>query len=314
MTTSLTRNHDVERIYVKSLQETESSVYYLHNMLEQTKRRIRKLHTPIEKIADPSKPKFYDYLNPMIAVPFIWMLTISLIDWLTTVVSQIPFLGWLVSDHSGIEGMTDFILAISIIFGIVGIILTIVNYGTAHKKYKEKLALTQNKNLSNIQQMKNNYADAVLLEEEQSKIELEYDKALSLRDDLYNINWIPSQYRNIQVVYYICDMVSTSNIGIEESLKYYLLQETNNKLDEVLKRLDQIIENQNEMIVNQAIMKAQNEKIIQQNTTMISKAEQIEENTRLSAEYAQVGANYSKVNAFFSAATYLKISEYTKNK
>ena len=145
------------------------------------------------------------------------------------------------------------------------------------------------------------------LTEHKSKIKLEYKKALKLRSDLYNINWIPSQYRNIRVVYYICDMVLTSNIGIEEALKYYLLQEANNKLDEVLQKMDKIIENQSEIIVNQAIMNAQNARIIQQNTSIISTAEQLEENTRLSAEYSQIGARYAEANAYFSLATYLKM-------
>lgn len=313
MNTGLVRNHDIEKIYMKLLQETETSAYYLHNKLEQTEKRIRQLNTPIKKINNPSKPEFSNYFESGVfffpfAIAIVFYLFYRLIK---MILSQFDFLNWLLSGGlKFVKGLFYVVLVISIIAGIVGIISTISDYKDykkAQKEYEKKLTTNKDTNLKNIQQMKTNHANAVRLAEHKPKIKIEYEKALRLRNDLYSINWIPSQYRNIRVVYYICDMVLTSNIGIEEALKYYLLQEANNKLDEVLQKMDRIIENQNEIIVNQAIMNAQNTRIIQQNTSIISKAEQIEENTRLSAEYSQIGARYAEANAYFSLATYLKM-------
>lgn len=299
------RNHDIERIYMKLLQETETSVYYLHNKLEQTGRRIRQLNTPIKKINDPSKPHFRNYFELDCASGVFFITSIS-------VAISLYLLYWLFdflfSHEVTVFKVLSYIsLIITVIAGGINITSSISNYKKAQKEYEKKLIANKNTNLKNIQQMKTNHGNAVRLAEHKPKIKLEYEKALKLRNDLYSINWIPSQYRNIRVVYYICDMVLTSNIGIEEALKYYLLQEANNKLDEVLQKMDRIIENQNEIIVNQAIMNAQNSRIIQQNTSIISKAEQIEENTRLSAEYSQIGARYAEANAYFSLATYLKM-------
>lgn len=53
MNASATRNHDMERIYMKLLQDTETSVYYLHNKLNRTEKQINQLRTPIKKINDP---------------------------------------------------------------------------------------------------------------------------------------------------------------------------------------------------------------------------------------------------------------------
>ena len=310
MNTSLVRNHDIERIYMKLLQQTETSVYYLHNKLEHTERRIRQLNTPIKKINDPSKPQFRNYFESGVFFFPVAIVTVFYLIIKMTLL-QFDFLNWLLSGGlKFVKSLFSVVLVISIIAGIIGIIATVSDYKdykSAQKEYEKKLAINKNANIKNIQQMKDNHTNAVRLTEHKSKIKLEYKKALKLRSDLYNINWIPSQYRNIRVVYYICDMVLTSNIGIEEALKYYLLQEANNKLDEVLQKMDKIIENQSEIIVNQAIMNAQNARIIQQNTSIISTAEQLEENTRLSAEYSQIGARYAEANAYFSLATYLKM-------
>lgn len=245
-------------------------------------------------------------------MPFAITAVIYLLYWLfDMILSESDFLSWLLSGGLKLVKILFYIaLVISIIVGIFGIISIISDYKDykiAQKEYEKELVTTKNTNLRNIQQMKTNYNAALRLSEHKPKLRAEYEKALKLRNDLYNINWIPSQYRNIRVIYYICDMVLTSSIGIEEALKYYLLQETNNKLDEVLRKMDEIIENQNEVIANQAVMNAQNKKIIQQNKSIISQAQQIEENTKLSAEYAQIGARYAEANAYFSLATYLKM-------
>lgn len=316
MNTGTTRNHDIERIYMKLLQDTETSVYYLHNKLNRTERQINKLRAPIKKINDPSKPQFRNYYESGIFfLVFVVPAVIYLLYWLLgAILSGSSFLSWLLSGGlKFIKALFFVALVISIIVGIFGFISTISDYKeykAAQKEYEKELVTIKNANLKNIQQMKTNYNTALQLSGHRPKIKAEYEQALRLRNDLYNINWIPSHYRNIRVIYYICDMVLTSNISIEEALKYYLLQETNNKLDEVLRKMDEIIESQNEIIANQAVANAQNKKIIQQNKTIISQAQQIEENTNLSAEYAQIGARYAEANAYFSYATYLKIGEW----
>lgn len=305
MNTNATRNHDIERIYMKLLQDTETSVYYLHNKLNRTERQINKLSAPIKKINDPSKPQFRKHLEFDCAsgVCFSVFITFAICFYIVHLIFDELFS----HDIAVLNGLFYISLIIAVIAVGINIASSVSNYKKAQKEYEKKLVATKNANRKNIQQMKTNYNTALRLSEHRPKIRAEYEKALQLRNDLYNINWIPSRYRNIRVIYYICDMVLTSSIGIEEALKYYLLQETNNKLDEMLRKMDEIIENQNEIIANQAVMNAQNQKIIQQNTSIISQAQQIEENTKLSAEYAQIGARYAEANAYFSLATYLKM-------
>ena len=138
------------------------------------------------------------------------------------------------------------------------------------------------------------------------KIKTECKKISEIKNSLYSINWIPLQYRDIRVIYYICDMVTTSDISIDEALKFYLMQEANNKLDEIIEILDEIIDNQHQMIMNQAVITSQNKELISKNTKMINKLASIENNTKLAADYAAIGVNYAEANAYISMATYLK--------
>lgn len=317
MNTDLTKNQDMERIYMQLLRDTETSIYYLRNKFNQTERQINRLNSPIKKIKEPSKPQFRNYFEPGCFSCGMFILTgpLYLIVCLVCIIDYgFDFSSWLLSGGLKLVGVPKtmrIILATGFALGIIPWIIksitAIPKYIRAKKEYKKEMADVKAANLKITEQMKNNHITALRMAEHKPKIKAEYEKAVKLRNDLYGINWIPSRYRNIRVIYYICDMVLTSNIGIEEALKYYLLQEANNKLDKVLQKMDEIIENQNEIIVNQAVMNAQNERIIQQNTSIISHAEQIEENTRVSEEYAQIGARYAEANAYFSAATYLKM-------
>lgn len=176
----------------------------------------------------------------------------------------------------------------------------------SHREYKEKLEIYEKTKVLNSVRYNEDCKKAQMQESVLKNIESELKKAIDIRNELYAVNWIPNQYRNIRVVYYICDMVTSSGISIEESIKYYLLQEANNKLDLILEKMDEIIENQKEIIAKQATLEAQNTEMIEQNSSMISRASQIEENTRLAADYARIGAAYSAVNTYFSMAQYLE--------
>lgn len=202
---------------------------------------------------------------------------------------------------------------IVIIFGIFEIIIFVYalfceykENRESYRKYKEELEIYEKTKSSNHIRYNENCKKAKMQESVLRNIESELKKAIDVRNEIYNVNWIPNQYRDIRVVYYICDMVITSNISIEESIKYYLLQETNNKLDCILKKMDRIIELQKKSIAVQAVLEAQNAKVIEENSTMISKLSCVEKNTRLAADYARIGVAYSAVNAYFSVAQYLK--------
>lgn len=306
MPANLAKNHEVERIYMEQLRNIETSVYILSKRQKQTEGQIQQLRTPILKNADPYKPKFRSYIDNTFGwfLPIIIAIVIYIL-W-EVLLSKVEILDFFIS------GIVIFIIPILLgvpaLAGLIGIfcfISGVIDYKRAQKKYKGDLKKHKLINEQNKRTMQSNLVRANQLAEISKDIYQKYAEAETIRNDLYSINWIPNQYRNIRVVYYICDMVLSSNISIEEALKYYLLQEANNKLDEVLQKMDRIIENQNEIIMNQAVLNAQNEKLIRQNKSIIHHAASIEENTRLAAEYSEVGAKYAEANAYFSLARYL---------
>ena len=309
MATELVKNREVERIYMEQLRNIETSVYILDKKEKQTKSIINQLRKPIAKPKNPYEPHLSTYIKDSLFWFLPLIIVIILYKVLDFLISFINFLDYLLSSLldiifyicCGIGGVIA-------VFGVFMLISGYVEYKKEQKKYRVTLEKNKSINTQNINKMKTNLARANQLMPMQNKIHKEYIEAVKIRESLYSINWIPNQYRNIRVVYYICDMVLSSNISIEEALKYYLLQEANNKLDEVLHKMDTIIENQNEIIINQAIISAQNQNLIQQNSTIIRQTAEIEQNTRLSAEYSRVGAVYAEANAYFSLATYLNNS------
>lgn len=307
MQTNLSKSHEVEKIYMEQLRNIETSVYILHKKEVATINKIDRLKSPIPKRKDPYKPKFKNYIDTVPALILPIILVIVLNEILKAILSEIEFLDILLSPILNLLFIGCCVIGgIMALVGIFKLFSGIKEYATAMKKYNAKVNETKDANIKIVNTVKRNFERANSLVPVQNEIHKERLEAMKIRDNLYGVNWIPIQYRNIRVVYYIYNMVTTSPIGIEEALKYYLLQETNNKIDEVLHKMDTIIENQNEIIMNQAIMQAQNKSLIHQNDTIIKQNADITENTQLAAEYAQIGAACAKANAYFTLANYLK--------
>lgn len=136
-----------------------------------------------------------------------------------------------------------------------------------------------------------------------SYLNSELNKVSSLLKAYYNLNILANQYRNLASIYYIYDYMSSS----QESLKDTLIHEhMENGIQRILQKLDYIIEQNQEVIFQTRILEAENKKIIEQNEGMLRSLRQIEINTAEAAQYAEISANYSKTNAFFNYANYLR--------
>lgn len=131
----------------------------------------------------------------------------------------------------------------------------------------------------------------------------ELSKVNSLLKSNYSLNILANQYRNLASLYYIYDYMSSS----QESLKDTLIHEhMENGIQRILQKLDYIIEQNQEIIFQNRIAEATNRKIIEQNEMMLKSLKQTEINTAAAAQYAEISVNYSKVNAFFNYANYLR--------
>lgn len=298
------RNHEVERIYMSKLRDVESAAWVLEKKRNVYLRDIKKLRC---LLAEPAKPilrvEGYDEWGKIIGAYWFGLFMAALLAGVGNYVIEIFESGAFAAGFVKTLGAGT-------IFFIIAIIVCLIRTANNNKENERSYNIAmdryieQKKNIE--KQYKSNCQAADKIEKKLFELNDEISKVKNVRDELYSVNWMAGNYRNIRVVYYICDMVMTADISIDEALKYYLLQEINNKLDLILQKLDRIIEQQAEIIAGNAVLEAQNEQLIKENKMMITKMSSIEDNTRLAADYAKVGSAYSEANAYFSLATYLK--------
>ena len=126
-------------------------------------------------------------------------------------------------------------------------------------------------------------------------------------DDFYSMNIVPLQYRNLKAICYIYDYMSTSQATLEETLYHEHMESGIQRLED---KLDIIAEQVEMVLYETRCMRQENkasvERIINQNSGMLNHLKNIERNSADAALYAELSANYSKANAYFSVANYLK--------
>lgn len=114
----------------------------------------------------------------------------------------------------------------------------------------------------------------------------------------YSLNIIPTQFRNIWAVYYLYDLLSSSNVSLRDALFHC-------DLGEIKVKMNVIIEQNRELLINQAIQMAQNDRIIEQNKKKLERLTEIEKNSALSAQYAKVAAANTEITAKIAGVSYL---------
>lgn len=144
------------------------------------------------------------------------------------------------------------------------------------------------------------------------KLSDERDEALKILNECYDLNVIPSKYRNIYAVTFLYDYLSTSKCSLRDALLAC-------DLDKIQMQLDSIIENQRNMICRLAKIEANSEKQIKQQELMINQLKNIEKNTydtarasELCAKYSQIISHDVKVAAYCSAMTYIDNRDISK--
>lgn len=108
----------------------------------------------------------------------------------------------------------------------------------------------------------------------------DYGKAQEQLDKAYSVNIIPSQFRNIQGIYYLYDYISTSSQGLSEALMQC-------NLEAIKQKLDNVIQLQGKAIIQQAQADIA---IMKQNQKILETAQATMQNTAVAAKYTQIAA------------------------
>lgn len=186
-----------------------------------------------------------------------------------------------------------------------GIVASLIKYNQ-YSLYKEELVEANRRN----KEERNKYEEN---EEKRQQIINDWDrryeflskedeKVCSLLKKYYAINIIPSQYRNLESLYYIYEYMSSSQASLEDTLIHEHME---NGIQRILAKLDYIISQNQEIIFQNRIMEANSQQIIDKTNAMLGSLERIEQDAGSAAQYAQLSACYNEANAYFSLATYL---------
>lgn len=194
-----------------------------------------------------------------------------------------------------------YIVAITgiVLFGISVLIFLseIINVRDARKyNYHEKECIKNNKEKA--KKLK------IYWENRKKYLNSEYGKVKDLLAEYYDLNIIPKPHRKLASMIYIYDYMSTSQATLESTLLHEHIEDG---IQRILEHLNQIIANQEVMIYRQHKAEAQNATVIKQNQRMLQSLERSERSNLETSQYAKLAADYSRVTAFFSAATYLEM-------
>ena len=170
-----------------------------------------------------------------------------------------------------------------------------------YERQKEKAEETARENVNKRKEIETYYSRRI------SYYKNELNKTQRLLDDFYSMNIVPLQYRNLKAICYIYDYMSTSQATLEETLYHEHMESGIQRLED---KLDIIAEQVEMVLYETRCMRQENkasvERIINQNSGMLNHLKNIERNSADAALYAELSANYSKANAYFSVANYLK--------
>ena len=168
-----------------------------------------------------------------------------------------------------------------------------MGYERALKEYNQKMAAMPSMNCT-LQQEKNN----------RTRLVQELGRALNLKKELYSVNIIPSQYRNIYAVYYLYEFMSSGReTDLEKVIQTFVLEEIKKRLDKIISQNEQIIVNQR---VQTALQEEQNRTISNNHREQMRQFAQMRENQSLQTEYLQMIDKNQKVTNYILTADYIR--------
>lgn len=91
-----------------------------------------------------------------------------------------------------------------------------------------------------------------------NRLEKSQEKVDEILQRAYDINIVPTQFRNIYAIYYLSDFMNTSMENFSSAL-FHL------DLDSIKSKLDEIISNQQSIILKMAVLEAQNNELLKNN-------------------------------------------------
>ena len=319
-------------VYLRDCRDIEVELYQLNNMLtkeqrdyEQKIEQAQYQYQPYQS-GMPEKPQLWNVDEHEMKREKIWSNIWGIISGIIAL-SFIPLaiiIFWFAGNWLGAE--IEFIIAWWFLFTITFKLSEI--YGEGRKENEEYLHYNQtaieNYNLA-VEQYKQLCTRTQQYREVEQQLTQQHDQTMTalnaqkqkveaLREEIYKVNLIPKQYRDVSHMYYIYDYMSTSQATFEDTLNHAHLE---NGFQRILDKLEEIIAQQYQQIHEAREMEARSKADSERTLNMLhrlgeqsraanaqlagmnSTMGQIAENTSNAAYYAEIAADYSKVSAYF---------------
>lgn len=139
---------------------------------------------------------------------------------------------------------------------------------------------------------------------ENVRIGRELSKARTVRKDLYSVNIIPNQYRNLYAAYYLYEFISSGReTDLEKVIQTFVLEEIKRRLDVVISQNQQILVNQRIQI---AMQEHQNRTIAENHRNQMRQFARMERNMELQNDYLQMIEKDQQLTNYILVADYVR--------
>lgn len=158
--------------------------------------------------------------------------------------------------------------------------------------------------------------ESIMMSDEEARKEIPYLKQVKayiikelrkinyLVECAYNINIIPTRYRDRYAVTYLYDWFATSGSDdMDMALSIYVLEEIKERLDTIIDQMSESLLNQRVMIANQQASIDQQD---EHGRMMQNKLDQLQTTEEERLRYEKMIESNTAMNAYFAAANYLK--------
>ncbi len=132
----------------------------------------------------------------------------------------------------------------------------------------------------------------------------ELETVEALLQESYQVNFVPPPYRNkLTAIQYLYAAMASGPASFSRILHSIQQEADIRRMEETL---DILMPQQRKRIFTRHRQEAQNEQAVAQNKLMLESLRRAESNPLEAAQYAQLSSSYSKICAFFAAASYLE--------
>lgn len=213
--------------------------------------------------------------------------------------------------NDAVPAGVDVLMGIGIIIGVIALIKSIIEalevseQNEARRKNYELDLIEYKKEVDRVDKLnKNNKALIPSLKVEKRLYTDELKKVKELREKIYNVNIIPTHYRNIYAAYYLYDFFSKGiSDDLDMALNTFVLEQIKEKLDIVIQQQTDIILNQRIAMINQQRALDEQNK---HNDYLRKKINRIAKNSEDTNHYLAMIESNTEATAYFAAAKYFK--------